>query len=118
MKKIITRIDEFLADTKTKPVTAPPKPGTKPTPPGIAPTTRPSVDPRPIAGSEEVETPVAPPKPGTKPTPPGIAPATRPSVDPRPLAAKDVVNRFMEELKNAKQSIKFDIEKLKKVYGK
>ncbi len=81
MKKIITRIDEFLADTKTKPVTAPPKPGTKPNPPGIAPT-------------------------------------TRPSVDPRPLAAKDVVNRFMEELKNAKQSIKFDVEKLKKIYGK
>ena len=144
MKKIITRLNEFVntsegmmspmemyklekkrklkgkaikaGDEKEAPV-APPKPGTKPNPPGILPGTRPSVNPAPLAEGDETEAPVAPPKPGTKPNPPGILPGTRPSVDPAPIA-KDVVDRFMKELGKSKSKVGFDINKLKKVYGK
>lgn len=55
-------------------------------------------------------------KPGT-PTKPSPIRRDKPSVDPKPKAkAKDVVDRFMQELKTAKSDIKFDISKLKKRY--
>lgn len=88
--KVYSKLEEFLASSN---------PATKP-----APITKPQVEP----------------KPGTTPTPQRPSPIRRdkPSVDPKPMAkAKDVVERFMKELKKAKAPIKFDISKLKERYN-
>lgn len=86
--KVFTKIEEFLA---TKPQTAPAQPTTKP---GTAPTTRPT------------------------PSRPSPIRRDKPSVEPAPKAkAKDVVERFMQELRKAKAPIKFDISKLKAKYN-
>lgn len=107
MKKIITRLNEFVNPSKGM----------------MSPMEMYKLEKKrklkgkAIKAGEEKEAPVAPPKPGTKPNPPGILPGTRPSVDPAPLA-KDVVDRFMKELGKSKSKVGFDINKLKKVYGK
>jgi len=119
MKKVVTKIDEFVAaepKPTTAPPVAPPKPGTRPSPPSVVPGTRPSVEPNPLAKGGETQAPVAPPKPGTRPSPPSVVPGTRPSVEPNPLA-KDVIKRFMSELQKQDGTIELDLKKLKKIYG-
>jgi hypothetical protein len=84
---VYTKIDEFLSSNP-----APAKPKTNPgTKPGTS--------------------------PGKTPSRPSPIRRDKPSVNPKPLAkAGDVVKRFMEELRNSKDPIKFDLGKLKERY--
>jgi hypothetical protein len=122
---IYTKIDEFLsgspekAPSKPAPVT---KPGTAPgkTPQRPSPIRRdkPAADPQPKAAQEAPSKPAPTIKPGTAPgkTPQRPSPIRRdkPAADPQPKAlAKDVVARFMTELRKNKIPLEFDLPKLK-----
>ncbi len=122
---IYTKIDEFLSGSPEK-APSKPAPATKPgTAPGKTPQRpspirrdKPAVEPHPKAAQEAPSKPAPTIKPGTAPgkTPQRPSPIRRdkPAVEPHPKAlAKDVVARFMTELRKNKIPLEFDLPKLK-----
>jgi hypothetical protein len=85
--KVFTKIDEYFS---AKPETSPSQPATKPG-------TKPSTTPEPSRPS-----PIRRDKPSVKPAP--------------KAKAKQLVDRFLKELKKSNSSIEFDISKLKERY--
>jgi hypothetical protein len=126
---IYTKIDEFLASSPQEAPSKPAptiKPGTAPgkTPQRPSPIRRdkPAVDPQPKAAQESPSRPAPTIKPGTAPgkTPQRPSPIRRdkPAVDPQPKATvKEVLARFMSELRKNKIPLEFNLPKLKVKYN-